>query len=256
MAEDPIAHIGGEGEPAIRFSHVSYSYDRKTNALDDVSFEVPAGQFVCVLGGNGSGKSTLAKHVNALLVPDSGTVTVHGLDTSDRSLTYTIRQLAGMVFQNPDDQLVASIVESDVAFGPENLGIPSDEIRTRVDEALAAVGLDGYQKHEIATLSGGMRQRVAIAGIIAMGPRIFLLDEAASMLDPTGKTELFALIRGLHAQGFTVLLVTHDYAEARAADRALVLKDGRLIADDVPEAILANEALLKDARLYFSLEKD
>ena len=183
---------------------VSFSYDGAAPALDGVDLNIEDGEFFCILGGNGSGKSTFAKHLNALLQPDAGTVRINGMDASDPELVYDIRSTAGMVFQNPDDQLVATLVEDDVAFGPENLGVPSAQIAQRVREALKGVGLVGFECHETHALSGGQKQRVALAGVLAMEPRVLILDEASSMLDPRGRKGLMKACRALHDRGSTV----------------------------------------------------
>ena len=192
----------------IEFKGTGFTYDGERFVLDGVDARIERGEFVCVLGGNGSGKSTLAKHVNALLVPDEGSVTVLDRDTRDERSTYFIRSNAGMVFQNPDDQLVASLIENDVAFGPENLGVPTDQLRQRVADALADVGLQGFDKRETAALSGGQKQRVAIAGVLAMEPAILILDEATAMLDPRGRKGLMRVCRELHDRGMTVVMIT------------------------------------------------
>ena len=183
----------------ISFEDVSFTYTNESYVLEDLSVEIPQGQFVCVLGANGSGKSTFSKLINALLLPDKGKVKVDGLITSDAQNTFSIRSKAGSVFQNPDDQIVASLVENDVAFGPENLGIPNPELRERVEAALAQVGLTGFEKHETNALSGGQKQRVAIAGILAMEPQILIFDEASAMLDPRGRRGLMRVCKELHA---------------------------------------------------------
>ena len=210
----------------ISFDKVRFTYDGQYFALDGVTLDVRPGEFVCVLGGNGSGKSTMAKHINALLLPDEGTVTVDGNDTLQPDLLYLIRSTAGMVFQNPDDQIVATLVENDVAFGPENLGLPQSELRTRVTESLATVGLQGYELRETTALSGGQKQRVAIAGVLAMHPQVLILDEASAMIDPRGRTGLLRVVRELHEQGLTIVMVTHDPKVAAAADRAITILDG------------------------------
>ena len=235
MTENPLpadfaADFAPEGAepPIIRVSDVSFTYDGETLALSGASVRIARGEFVCVLGGNGSGKSTLAKHLNALLVPDKGQVEVCGMDTSEREHTYAIRQSAGMVFQNPDDQLVASLVEDDVAFGPENLGVPTAELRKRVTQRLQDVGLSGFEKHETHALSGGQKQRVAIAGALAMNPEILILDEASAMLDPRGRKGLMRVVRSLNDQGMTVVMITHFMEEAALADRIIVLDGGKV----------------------------
>ena len=228
----------GAEPPIIRVSDVSFTYDGETLALSGASVRIARGEFVCVLGGNGSGKSTLAKHLNALLVPDKGRVEVCGMDTSERQHTYAIRQSAGMVFQNPDDQLVASLVEDDVAFGPENLGVPTAELRERVAQRLQDVGLSGFEKHETHALSGGQKQRVAIAGALAMNPEILILDEASAMLDPRGRKGLMRVVRSLNDQGMTVVMITHFMEEAALADRVIVLDEGKVARVGTPDEVL------------------
>lgn len=222
---------------------VSFSYDGAVPALDGVDLNIEDGEFFCILGGNGSGKSTFAKHLNALLQPDAGTVRINGMDASDPELVYDIRSTAGMVFQNPDDQLVATLVEDDVAFGPENLGVPSAQIAQRVREALKGVGLVGFERHETHALSGGQKQRVALAGVLAMEPRVLILDEASSMLDPRGRKGLMKACRALHARGMTIVMITHFMEEAAEADRVAVFQTGRVAMLGTPDEILtrANE---------------
>lgn len=217
---------------------VSFSYDGAVPALDGVDLNIEDGEFFCILGGNGSGKSTFAKHLNALLQPDTGTVRVNGMDASDPELVYDIRSTAGMVFQNPDDQLVATLVEDDVAFGPENLGVPSAQIAQRVRDVLKAVGLVGFERHETHALSGGQKQRVALAGVLAMEPRVLILDEASSMLDPRGRKGLMKACRALHARGMTIVMITHFMEEAAEADRVAVFQAGRVAMLGTPEEIL------------------
>lgn len=217
---------------------VSFSYDGAVPALDGVDLNIEDGEFFCILGGNGSGKSTFAKHLNALLQPDAGTVCVNGMDASDPELVYDIRSTAGMVFQNPDDQLVATLVEDDVAFGPENLGVESAQIAQRVREALKGVGLVGFERHETHALSGGQKQRVALAGVLAMEPRVLILDEASSMLDPRGRKGLMKACRVLHARGMTIVMITHFMEEAAEADRVAVFRAGRVAMLGTPEEIL------------------
>lgn len=217
---------------------VSFSYDGAAPALDGVDLNIEDGEFFCILGGNGSGKSTFAKHLNALLRPDAGTVRVNGMDASDPELVYDIRSTAGMVFQNPDDQLVATLVEDDVAFGPENLGVPSAQIAQRVREALKGVGLVGFERHETHALSGGQKQRVALAGVLAMEPRVLILDEASSMLDPRGRKGLMKACRALHDRGMTIVMITHFMEEAAEADRVAVFQAGRVAMLGTPEEIL------------------
>ena len=217
---------------------VSFSYDGAVSALDSVDLNIEDGEFFCILGGNGSGKSTFAKHLNALLQPDAGTVRINGMDASDPELVYDIRSTAGMVFQNPDDQLVATLVEDDVAFGPENLGVPSAQIAQRVREALKGVGLVGFERHETHALSGGQKQRVALAGVLAMEPRVLILDEASSMLDPRGRKGLMKACRALHDRGMTIVMITHFMEEAAEADRVAVFQAGRVAMLGTPEEIL------------------
>ena len=217
---------------------VSFSYDGAVSALDGVDLNIEDGEFFCILGGNGSGKSTFAKHLNALLQPDAGTVRINGMDASDPELVYDIRSTAGMVFQNPDDQLVATLVEDDVAFGPENLGVPSVQIAQRVREALKGVGLVGFERHETHALSGGQKQRVALAGVLAMEPRVLILDEASSMLDPRGRKGLMKACHALHARGMTIVMITHFMEEAAEADRVAVFRAGRVAMLGTPEEIL------------------
>ncbi|MDO4590053.1 MAG: energy-coupling factor transporter ATPase [Slackia sp.] len=217
---------------------IRFSYDGERDVVDGIDLHIRAGEFVCVLGGNGSGKSTLAKHFNALLVPDAGRVSVDGLDTADEASVYAIRSNAGMVFQNPDDQLVASLVEDDVAFGPENLGVPTPDIARRVGDALRDVGLVGFETHETCALSGGQKQRVAIAGALAMQPRVLILDEASSMLDPRGRRGLMRVCKRLHERGMTVVCITHFMDEAAEADRVVVLDRGRIALEGTPDRVL------------------
>ena len=217
---------------------VSLSYDGVTPALDGIDLNIEDGEFLCILGGNGSGKSTFAKHLNALLQPDAGAVRINGMDASDPELVYDIRSTAGMVFQNPDDQLVATLVEDDVAFGPENLGVPSAQIAQRVREALKGVGLVGFERHETHALSGGQKQRVALAGVLAMEPRVLILDEASSMLDPRGRKGLMKVCRALHDRGMTIVMITHFMEEAAEADRVAVFRAGRVAMLGAPEEIL------------------
>lgn len=217
---------------------ISFSYDGATKALDGIDLTIEDGEFFCILGGNGSGKSTFAKHLNALLQPDAGTVRINGMDASDSELVYDIRSTAGMVFQNPDDQLVATLVEDDVAFGPENLGVPSAQIAQRVRDVLKAVGLVGFERHETHALSGGQKQRVALAGVLAMEPRVLILDEASSMLDPRGRKGLMKACRALHDRGMTIVMITHFMEEAAEADRVAVFRAGRVAMLGTPEEIL------------------
>ena len=222
----------------IECQGVSFSYDGAAKALDGIDLNIEDGEFLCILGGNGSGKSTFAKHLNALLQPDEGTVRVNGMDASDSELVYDIRSTAGMVFQNPDDQLVATLVEDDVAFGPENLGVPSAQIAQRVRDVLKAVGLVGFERHETHALSGGQKQRVALAGVLAMEPRVLILDEASSMLDPRGRKGLMKACHALHERGMTIVMITHFMEEAAEADRVAVFQAGRVAMLGTPKEIL------------------
>ena len=207
--------------------------------LDGVSLNIEAGTFVAVLGHNGSGKSTLAKHLNAILLPSGGKVYVDGIDTMDEERLLDIRRTVGMVFQNPDNQIVANVVEEDVAFGPENLGVPTEEIRRRVDAALKAVGMESFLLHAPHNLSGGQKQRIAIAGIIAMEPKCIVLDESTAMLDPSGRREVLDTVRRLNREkGITIVLITHHMNEAAMADRVVVMDDGHVVMDGKPREIL------------------
>lgn len=228
---------------------VSFSYDGAAQALDGIDMSIKDGEFFCILGGNGSGKSTFAKHLNALLQPDAGTVRINGMDASDPELVYDIRSTAGMVFQNPDDQLVATLVEDDVAFGPENLGVPSAQIAQRVREALKGVGLVGFERHETHALSGGQKQRVALAGVLAMEPRMLILDEASSMLDPRGRKGLMKGCHALHDRGMTIVMITHFMEEAAEADRIAVFQAGRVAMLGTPEEILTRADELAELNL-------
>lgn len=240
-------------ESFIEFKNVTYTYEpeeqdavKPSPALCNINLSVGRGEFVAVLGHNGSGKSTLAKLTNAILIPESGTVTVDGIDTSDESRVTDIRRRVGMVFQNPDNQIVATIVEDDVAFGPENLGVEPGEIRRRVDDALKAVDMCDYRLREPHKLSGGQKQRVAIAGIIAMQTGCIVLDEPTAMLDPKGRREVFDTVRRLNREmGITVLFVTHFMDEAVKADRVIVIDSGRLRLDGTPREVFSQTELLR-----------
>ena len=243
-------------EPILSARDVSFAYDNYEEkqlppiVLEDVSLDIQPVEFVAVLGHNGSGKSTLAKHFNAILLPTAGTVYVGGIDTKQEDRLYDIRQTAGMVFQNPDNQLVATIVEEDVAFALENLGVPPEEIRRRVDESLKAVGMYEYRQHAPHQLSGGQKQRVAIAGIIAMRPKCIVLDEPTAMLDPQGRREVLRTIRQLGDQfGITVVLITHYMDEAAQCDRVVVVDNGKVILDGAPRAVFSHVEQLKKVGL-------
>ena len=220
------------------------------NAVDGVSLDIKKGEFVALLGHNGCGKSTIAKHLNAMLLPDSGRVLIDGDDTADEEKTYDIRKKVGLVLQNPDNQLVASIVEEDVAFGPENLGIPPQEIRERVDYALKAVGMYEYREHAPFKLSGGQKQRVAIAGILAMLPECIVLDEPTAMLDPNGRDEVLSTLLKLNKEkNITVVLITHYMDEAVLADRVVVMDSGKILTQGTPDEVFSQVELLKRHRL-------
>ena len=226
----------------IKAEHLTFRYpDEPADhppVLDDINLEIAAGSFVAILGHNGSGKSTFAKHCNALLTPTQGKLWVDGLDTSDPDNLLAIRGTVGMVFQNPDNQIVASVVEEDVAFGPENMGIPPEEIRKRVDTALKMVGMYEWREHAPHLLSGGQKQRVAIAGIIAMTPKCIVLDEATAMLDPVGRREVLSAVHKLNREkGITVVLITHHMNEAEEADRVIVMDDGKVAMDGTPRQV-------------------
>mgnify|MGYP000911419420 CR=1 FL=1 len=235
----------------IRFENVHYTYPGdELESLCGIDLEIEKGSFVAVLGHNGSGKSTLAKHMNAILVPDEGRVTVCGIDTAEEERVIDVRRNVGMVFQNPDNQIVANVVEDDVAFAPENLGVAPEEIRRRVDEALGQVGMYDLRQHAPHLLSGGQKQRVAIAGVIAMEPEIIVLDEPTAMLDPQGRREVLDTVERLnHETGMTVILITHHMDEAARADRVIAMSEGRIVADGTPQAVFAQEPLLRSVGL-------
>lgn len=230
----------------LRFTYAMEEVGRAPSALDGVDLDLEEGSFVAILGHNGSGKSTLAKQMNAVLLPSGGKVWVDNMDTCDENLLLDIRRTVGMVFQNPDNQIVASVVEEDVAFAPENLGVPPTEIRKRVDEALAMVGMSEYATHAPHLLSGGQKQRIAIAGVIAMRPRCIVLDEPTAMLDPIGRSEVLKTIRQLNRDaGITVVLITHHMDEAAQADRLVVMSKGKVIADGPPKDVFQHVEELK-----------
>lgn len=243
-------------ENILEFQNVSFRYEGGSEneqlplAVRNVSFAVKKGDFVAVLGHNGSGKSTLAKLSNSILLPESGKVLVNGMDTADESLSYDIRRTVGVVFQNPDNQIVASVVEEDVAFGPENLGVPPEEIRKRVDNALKAVGMYEYRKHEPHKLSGGQKQRVAIAGMIAMLPECLVLDEPTAMLDPRGRKEVMDTILKLNREmGMTVVFITHFMEEAVRASRVIVMDNAEILMDGTPREVFRQADRVKAAGL-------
>lgn len=212
----------------------------EVSALNGINLDIPAGEFIAIIGANGSGKSTLARHLNALLLPTSGKCIVDGLDTTEEKNLWDIRQYVGMVFQNPDNQIVAAIVEEDVAFGPENIGVPGPEIRERVDRALAAVGMSDYAKHAPHLLSGGQKQRIAIAGVLALEPRVIVLDEPTAMLDPQGRQEIVRTVKRLNKEkGITIVYITHYMTEALEADRVVVMEKGHIRFSGTPHEVFS-----------------
>ena len=234
----------------LAFTYPGTEDQVNSRALRGVDVTIERGSFVVILGHNGSGKSTLAKTFNAVLLPSGGKVYVEGMDTMDESLLLEIRRRVGMVFQNPDNQIVANVVEEDVAFAPENLGVPSDEIRKRVDDALEAVGMTQFVKHAPHLLSGGQKQRIAIAGVLAMKPECIVLDEATAMLDPIGRREVLAAVEKLNReQGITVVLITHHMNEAEHADRVIVMNDGLVVMDGKPREVFTRKKELEDIGL-------
>lgn len=243
----------------VKTSDIVYEYIRRdeegnvdgiTTAVDKVSLDIAQGEFIAILGHNGSGKSTLAKHINAILNPTEGTVWVDGMDTSDEEKVWEIRQTAGMVFQNPDNQIIGQVVEEDVGFGPENMGIPTKEIWERVEESLRAVGMYEYRKYSPNKLSGGQKQRVSIAGVLAMHPKCIVLDEPTAMLDPSGRKEVIRAVRGLNqVEGVTVILITHYMEEIIHADRVFVMDQGKIAMEGTPKEIFSQVEKLKELRL-------
>ena len=223
--------------------------DNLCPAIDHVSIEIKRGEYISIAGSNGSGKSTLARCLNGLLLPTEGEILVDGMDTNDDDLIWDIRKKIGMVFQNPDNQIVSSMVEDEVAFGPENIGIENPELRKRVDNALKAVGMYEYRNREAHKLSGGQKQRIAIAGAVAMRPDCIVFDEPTAMLDPKGRSQVMKVIRELNDQGITIILITHFMEEVAEADRVLVMKSGKLLADSVPEDVFADTNLIESAGL-------
>ena len=239
---------------AITVENLTFAYPPAEDQVavpifDGLSLTIEAGSFVAVLGHNGCGKSTLAKQCNAILLPAGGSVTVFGMDTAQEDLLFEIRRTVGMVFQNPDNQIVSNVVEEDVAFAPENLGIPPKEIRERVDEALRIVGMEDYREHAPHLLSGGQKQRVAIAGVIAMRPRCIVLDEPTAMLDPQGRRDVMDTIKRLNREGITIVLITHHMPEAAEAQRVIVMEDGRIAADGTPKEVFSQVELLRQVGL-------
>lgn len=223
--------------------------DNLCPAIDHVSIEIKRGEYISIAGSNGSGKSTLARCLNGLLLPTEGEILVDGMDTNDDDLIWDIRKKIGMVFQNPDNQIVSSMVEDEVAFGPENIGIENPELRKRVDNALKSVGMYEYRNREAHKLSGGQKQRIAIAGAVAMRPDCIVFDEPTAMLDPKGRSQVMKVIRELNDQGITIILITHFMEEVAEAERVLVMKSGKLLADSVPEDVFADTNLIESAGL-------
>lgn len=240
-------------EPIIRLENVSFAYkiNEKTTVpvLKDVTFSIFPGEYVAIIGHNGSGKSTLSKHFNGILHPESGDVWVHGLNTTDEGNKRNIRKAVGMVFQHPDNQIVATIVEEDVAFGLENIGVPRDEMKKRIDEALEVVKMSEFRKRPPHHLSGGQKQRVAIAGVLAMHPDCIVFDEATSMLDSFGRKEVLQVMQKMNGMGMTIITVTHRMAEAAEADRIIVVEDGRIVMDGPPREIFKHKRELEELQL-------
>lgn len=241
-------------EKMIRIENLIFEYtqgedETPVRAIDDISLEIERGSFTAIIGKNGSGKSTLAKNLNGLLLPSGGSIYVKNWDTKDDEHIWDVRQTAGMVFQNPDNQLVSSIVEDDVAFGPENLGIEPEEIRIRVDKALESVNMGKYKKKAPHLLSGGQKQRIAIAGVVAMRPECIIFDEPTAMLDPKGREEIMKIIEELHEDGITVILITHFMDEAVRADRVVIMNEGGILLDGSPSEVFSKGETIKEANL-------
>ena len=242
----------------IRIENLTFEYTREegqepVKAIDGIDLTIEEGSFVAIIGKNGSGKSTLAKNLNGLFLPTEGVIYVGGWDTRDDDHIWDVRQTAGMVFQNPDNQLVSSIVEDDIAFGPENLGTDPDVIRQRVDEALAAVNMGEYRLKAPHMLSGGQKQRIAIAGVVAMRPRCIIFDEPTAMLDPQGRKDIMKVIRELHDEGITTILITHFMEEAVQADRVVILDEGRILLDGTPKEVFSQAETIREAKLELPL---
>ena len=238
--------------PQIEVKNVGFQYaksEERDSALKRISFSIEKGEFVSLVGKNGCGKSTLAKLLNGLFEPSEGTVLVTGVDTSNEDTILEVRSTAGMVFQNPDKQMVATIVEDDVAFGPENLGVEPSEIVKRVDDSIAAVGMTEYKTATASRLSGGQKQRIAIAGVLAMKPEILILDEATSMLDPDGREDVMSVVKKMNEDGITVINITHDMSEVALSQRVIALKEGEIIFDGTPKALFDSTEILKRANL-------
>ena len=240
--------------PIIELKNTSFSYDKKIDVIKDVSLTVNEGEYVAIIGHNGSGKSTLAKLFNALILADKGQVLIDGLNASDKKNTFEIRKRVGVVFQNPDNQLIASIVEDDIAFGPENLGIKREEIGERIDFALSAVGMEKYRRSSPTRLSGGQKQRIAIAGVLALKPKVLVLDESTAMLDPKGRKEVLKVASDLNKnQNTTVINITHYMDEVISADKVLVMNDGKVVLSGTPKEIFTHRETLRDCGLEIPL---
>ena len=238
----------------ISLKNVSFSYDKRHNAIENLSFDVERGEYLAVIGHNGSGKSTLARLLNALLLPDEGSIMVDGLSIQDKQNLFEIRKRVGVVFQNPDNQIVASIVEDDIAFGPENLGVKREEIAKRIDFALKAVNMEEFRKASPTRLSGGQKQRIAIAGVLALNPQVLILDESTAMLDPQGRKEVLQVVKKLNKEkGVTVIAITHYMEEVVDADRVIVLDGGKMVMQDTPREIFKREEELKAIGLELPL---
>ena len=235
------------------FEYTRGDESQPVRAIDNLNLEIERGSFTAIIGKNGSGKSTLAKNLNGLLLPTEGVIYVDGFDTRDDDNIWNVRQTAGMVFQNPDNQLVSAIVEDDVAFGPENLGIEPAEIRRRVDKALEDVNMGQFKKKAPHLLSGGQKQRIAIAGVVAMKPKCIIFDEPTAMLDPKGRAEIMSIIDELHAEGITVILITHFMDEAVRADRVIIMHEGHILLDGTPQEVFEQEELIRSVNLDVSL---
>ncbi len=233
----------------LTFSYPSDEHRTYPELFSDLNLKIEEGSFTAILGHNGCGKSTLARQMNAILLPSGGSVCVYGMDTRDEDMLFQIRKACGMVFQNPDNQIVANLVEEDVAFAPENLGVPSEEICRRVDEALKLVGMEEYREHAPHLLSGGQKQRVAIAGVLAMQPRCIVLDEPTAMLDPQGRHDIMTILHTLHRKGITVVLITHHMEEAAEAERVLVMNKGKIALDGSPKKVFSEVELLRSLGL-------
>ena len=237
----------------LEVKNVSFSYEQNKKALKSVSFSVEKGEFVAIIGHNGSGKSTLAKLLNGLLKPSSGEIVVDGYSSLDKNAVFEIRKRVGMVFQNPDNQLIASIVEDDIAFGPENLGVPREEIGERIDFALRAVGMENFRKASPERLSGGQKQRIAIAGVLALKPQVLVLDESTAMLDPKGRKEIAEVIDNLREKGVAVVAITHYMEEAVKADKVIVLSKGEMVLSGTPKEVFAHKNELGELGLELPL---